>query len=68
MTRLGYQIPNFTYPDTPPDQLFERVRGLDRDQGLGHDFGRVCALGIPPRGDHAAQQIAIGDDAHRLLL
>jgi F420-dependent oxidoreductase-like protein len=25
MTRLGLQIPNFTYPDVAPDQLFERV-------------------------------------------
>ena len=25
MTRLGYQIPNFTYPDTTPDQIFGKV-------------------------------------------
>jgi F420-dependent oxidoreductase-like protein len=25
MTRLGYQIPNFTYPDTPPEKLFDTV-------------------------------------------
>ncbi|RPA66244.1 LLM class F420-dependent oxidoreductase [Gordonia oryzae] len=25
MTRLGYQIPNFTYPDTAPDQLFPTI-------------------------------------------
>ena len=25
MTRLGYQIPNFTYPDTPPERLFDTV-------------------------------------------
>src|SRR6476659_2891131 len=25
MTRLGYQIPNFTYPDTAPEKLFETV-------------------------------------------
>jgi F420-dependent oxidoreductase-like protein len=25
MTRLGLQIPNFTYPDVAPDRLFERV-------------------------------------------
>jgi len=23
MTRLGYQIPNFTYPDVGPGQLFD---------------------------------------------
>ncbi|WHU49502.1 LLM class F420-dependent oxidoreductase [Gordonia sp. L191] len=25
MTRLGYQIPNFSYPDTAPDQLFPTI-------------------------------------------
>jgi hypothetical protein len=25
MTRLGYQIPNFTYPDTRPDEIFGKV-------------------------------------------
>ncbi len=25
MTRLGYQIPNFTYPDTPPNKLFSAI-------------------------------------------
>ncbi len=25
MTRLGYQIPNFTYPDVGPDRLFDAV-------------------------------------------
>src|SRR4051794_14481360 len=25
MTRLGYQIPNFSYPDTPPEKLFDTV-------------------------------------------
>jgi F420-dependent oxidoreductase-like protein len=25
MIRAGFQIPNFTYPDTPPELLFERV-------------------------------------------
>jgi F420-dependent oxidoreductase-like protein len=25
MTRLGYQIPNFTYPDTPPERLFDTI-------------------------------------------
>ena len=23
MTRLGYQIPNFTYPDTQPGEIFD---------------------------------------------
>ena len=25
MTRLGYQIPNFTYPDTPEAGIFDAV-------------------------------------------
>jgi F420-dependent oxidoreductase-like protein len=25
MIRCGFQIPNFTYPDTPPAELFERI-------------------------------------------
>ena len=25
---LGLHLPNFNYPDTPPDQLFERVAGI----------------------------------------
>ena len=25
MTRLGYQIPNFTYPNTPPGEIFGNV-------------------------------------------
>ena len=25
MTRLGYQIPNFTYPDTKPEEIFGKV-------------------------------------------
>lgn len=27
MTKLGYQIPNFTYPDTTPDRLFPTIVG-----------------------------------------
>ncbi len=27
-TRLGFQIPNFTFPDVPDAQLFERVAGM----------------------------------------
>lgn len=27
-TRLGFQIPNFTFPDVPDDQLFERVAAM----------------------------------------
>jgi hypothetical protein len=33
MTRLGYQIPNFTYPDTRPDQIFDKVVAQARGRG-----------------------------------
>ena len=29
MTRLGYQIPNFTYPDTKPAEIFGKVVAQD---------------------------------------
>lgn len=47
MTRLGYQIPNFTYPDTKPDQIFDRVvaqakaaeaAGYDRVMVMDHFY------------------------------
>ena len=28
MIKVGLQIPNFTYPDTPPDQLFEAIAAV----------------------------------------
>ncbi|MBM7784164.1 LLM class F420-dependent oxidoreductase [Tenggerimyces flavus] len=28
LTRLGLQIPSFTYPDTPPDRLFEKIAAI----------------------------------------
>src|SRR5829696_2654801 len=31
MTRLGYQIPNFTYPDTGPAELFRAVARQARE-------------------------------------
>ena len=38
MTRLGYQIPNFTYPDTGPADLFGMIAGqaIEAD-GAGFD-------------------------------
>jgi F420-dependent oxidoreductase-like protein len=47
MTRLGYQIPNFTYPDTKPDQIFDKVvaqakaaeaAGYDRVMVMDHFY------------------------------
>ncbi|MGB7859556.1 MAG: LLM class flavin-dependent oxidoreductase, partial [Acidimicrobiia bacterium] len=31
MTRLGYQIPNFTYPDIPDTDLFDTVARQAKD-------------------------------------
>lgn len=28
LTRLGLQIPSFTYPDTPPERLFEKIAAI----------------------------------------
>ena len=55
MTRLGYQIPNFTYPDTTPRQLFGSVvaqaqaaeqAGFDRVMVMDH-FYQLPMLGAP---------------------
>jgi F420-dependent oxidoreductase-like protein len=55
MTRLGLQIPNFTYPDVPDDALFERVAavaaegetaGFDTVLVMDH-FYQLPALGAP---------------------
>ena len=34
MTRLGYQIPSFTYPDTGPAQLFDAVSGQAQEADI----------------------------------
>jgi F420-dependent oxidoreductase-like protein len=55
VTRLGYQIPNFTYPDVTPDQLFPTVRaqaveadtaGFDTVLVMDH-FYQLAGLGTP---------------------
>jgi len=47
MTRLGYQIPNFTYPDTAADEIFDKVvaqakaaeaAGYDRVMVMDHFY------------------------------
>jgi len=47
VTRLGYQIPNFTYPDTRPDEIFDKVvaqakaaeaAGYDRVMVMDHFY------------------------------
>ncbi|HRW19588.1 MAG TPA: LLM class F420-dependent oxidoreductase [Dermatophilaceae bacterium] len=55
MTRLGYQIPNFTYPDTPATQLFPTiVRQAQEAEASGFDtvmvmdhFYQLPMLGRP---------------------
>ncbi len=55
MTRLGYQIPNFSYPDVTPRQLFDTVvaqakaaeeAGFDRVMVMDH-FYQLPTLGAP---------------------
>lgn len=55
MTRLGYQIPNFTYPDTRPDEIFDKVvaqakaaeaSGYDRVMVMDH-FYQLPGIGAP---------------------
>jgi F420-dependent oxidoreductase-like protein len=55
MTRLGYQIPNFTYPDVGPDRLYDVVARQAREaDGSGFDtvlvmdhFYQLPMLGTP---------------------
>lgn len=55
MTRLGYQIPNFTYPDTTPSEIFDNVvaqakaaeaAGYDRVMVMDH-FYQLPGIGRP---------------------
>ncbi|KYH44087.1 LLM class F420-dependent oxidoreductase [Branchiibius sp. NY16-3462-2] len=55
MTRLGYQIPNFSYPDSAPDQLFPTVvrqareaeaSGFDTVLVMDH-FYQLAMIGSP---------------------
>jgi F420-dependent oxidoreductase-like protein len=55
MTRLGYQIPNFTYPDTAPADIFANIvaqakaaeqAGFDRVLVMDH-FYQLPMLGAP---------------------
>jgi len=55
MSRLGYQIPNFTYPDTAPADIFAKVvaqakeadaAGFDRVAVMDH-FYQLPMLGAP---------------------
>ena len=55
MTRLGYQIPNFTYPNTPPSAIFDKVvaqakaaeaAGYDRVFVMDHWY-QLPGIGAP---------------------
>jgi F420-dependent oxidoreductase-like protein len=55
MSRLSYQIPNFTYPDTQPGEIFDKVvaqaqaaeaAGFDRVMVMDH-FYQLPMLGAP---------------------
>lgn len=55
MTRLGYQIPNFTYPDSNPSEIFDKVvaqakaaeaSGYDRVMVMDH-FYQLPGIGAP---------------------
>ena len=55
MTRLGYQIPNFTYPNTTGNQIFQSViaqskaaedAGFDRVLVMDH-FYQLPGIGAP---------------------
>ncbi len=60
MTRLGYQIPNFTYPDTGPGDLFEVVaRQAKEADESGFDTLLVM--------DHFYQLPMIGDPSEYML-
>lgn len=54
MTKLGYQIPNFTYPDTAPGEIFGRV--IDQAKAAeAAGFDRVFVM------DHFYQLPGIGE-------
>ena len=60
MTRLGYQIPNFTYPDVGPEQLFDRVAAQAKEAD-GSGFDTVLVM------DHFYQLPQLGDPDQYML-
>jgi F420-dependent oxidoreductase-like protein len=60
MTRLGYQIPNFTYPDTAPDSIFPTVVAQAREAEAA-GFDRVLVM------DHFYQLPGIGSHDEPML-
>lgn len=60
MTRLGYQIPNFTYPDTAPGELFDVVVCQAREADAA-GFDTVMVM------DHFFQLPMLGPPEHEML-
>jgi F420-dependent oxidoreductase-like protein len=60
MTRLGYQIPNFTYPDTAPADLFPTVVAQAKEAEAA-GFDRVMVM------DHFYQLPGIGEPDEPML-
>jgi len=60
MTRLGYQIPNFTYPDIGPAELFDNVAAQAREAD-GSGFDTVLVM------DHFYQLPMLGDPDQYML-
>jgi F420-dependent oxidoreductase-like protein len=60
MTRLGYQIPNFTYPDATPATLFEVVARQAREADAS-GFDTVLVM------DHFYQLPMMGPPEHEML-
>ena len=60
MTRLGYQIPNFTYPDTTPATLFDVIAAQAREADAS-GFDTVLVM------DHFYQLPMIGPAEFEML-
>jgi F420-dependent oxidoreductase-like protein len=58
--RLGYQIPDFTFPDVPPEGLFPRVREVAR-AAEQNGFDTVMVM------DHFYQLPLLGPPEHEML-
>lgn len=60
MTRMGYQIPNFTYPDSTPSEIFDTVVAQAK-AAEASGFDRVFVM------DHFYQLPGIGDPHDPML-
>ena len=60
MTRLGYQIPNFTYPGTAPADLFDAIAAQAR-AAEASGFDTVLVM------DHFFQLPNLGPITHEMI-